>query len=96
MEGEKRKVKKSKMLEDLEIKHSTVSLSRDLTGLKNYPISFHSKKVFSGLLGIGGEECESKQRQKMSESQTHERFRVFWFKKHESKLPRKTFFLLEI
>lgn len=45
---------KSKMSEDSEIKHSTVSLSRDFTGFENYPISFHSNKVFSGLLGTGG------------------------------------------
>lgn len=42
------------MLEDSEIKCPTESLSRDLTGFENYPISFHNNKVFSGLLGTGG------------------------------------------
>lgn len=56
------------MLEDSEIKCSAVSLNKDLPGFENYPISFHSNKVFGGLYGIGNWECESKQQQKMSAS----------------------------
>lgn len=68
------------MLENSEIKCPMESLSRDLTGFENYPFSFHSNKVFSGLLGIGNYECESKHQKKKSVSQTHEIFHVFQFK----------------
>lgn len=75
-EGGKKEQRRATCFEDSEIKCPTESLHRDLTGFENYPFSFHSNKVFSGLLGIGGYECESKHQQKMSVSQTHERFNI--------------------